>query len=137
MNPALEGESKLALVLGHVGGATSLLDASWTTPVERPHMLGQGDFLIDGRDGALHLDAFDAELRHLTRSGTTVLQRYASGPASMQAAFNSCIADFAAGVRYNRPFESSAEDNLKTLAITLALYESVSRGTVVRPEDAP
>ena len=32
--------------------------------------------------------------------------------------------------------EQPVEDNLKTLAITLASYESVSRGTVVRPEDA-
>ena len=54
-----------------------------------------------------------------------------------QGAFDSCIADFAAGVRHDRPFESSAEDNLKTLAITLATYESVSRETVVRPDDAP
>ena len=60
----------------------------------------------------------------------------AAGPMG-QGAFNSCIGDFAAGVRHDRPFESSAEDNLKTLAITLASYESVARGTAVSPADAP
>jgi len=138
VNPAIVGEDRLTLVLGHASGATSLIDASWTTPLERPTKLIQGDFLIDGRDGSLHLDAFDGELRHLDRaSGTTAVERYEPGRAMLQSAFNSCIGDFAASIRHDRPFESSAEDNLKTLAITLASYESVSRGTVVRPDDAP
>jgi predicted dehydrogenase len=142
VNPAIVGEDRLVLVLGHASGATSLLDASWAVPVERPVKLGMGDFLIEGVDGALHLDAYDAELRHVTLAGTAVLERYEGrggpgpGPAG-QAAFHSCIGDFAAGVRHDRPFESSAEDNLKTLAITLASYESVARGTAVSPDDAP
>jgi D-apiose dehydrogenase len=141
-NPAIVGEDRLFLVLGHASGATSSIDASWVVPVERPTKLHLGDFLIEGVDGALHLDAYDAELRHVTQSGTTVLERYGTstpgGAGSMgQGAFNSCIADFAAGVRHDRPFESSAEDNLKTLAITLASYESAARGTAVSPDDAP
>jgi len=40
-------------------------------------------------------------------------------------------------VRHDRPFESSAEDYLKTLAITLASYESAARGTAVTLADAP
>jgi D-apiose dehydrogenase len=142
VNPAIVGEDRLVLVLGHASGATSLLDASWAVPVERKAKLHLGDFLIEGVDGALHLDAFDAELRHVTPTGTTVLERYdgsqagGAGPLG-QGAFDSCIGDFAAGVRHDRPFESSAEDNLKTLAITLASYESVARGAVVTPADAP
>jgi len=137
VNPAIVGEDRLTLVLGHASGATSLLDASWTTPLERPVKLMQGDILIDGREGSLHLDPFDGELRYLPRGVVvSVLERYPDRP-DLQLAFNSCIGDFAAGVRFGRPFESSAEDNLKTLAITLASYESVSRGTVVRPDDAP
>ena len=74
----------------------------------------------------------------MTPGGTTVLERYeasspgAAGPLG-QGAFNSCIADFAAGVRHDRPFESDAADNLKTLAITLASYESAASGTAVTP----
>jgi predicted dehydrogenase len=137
VNPAIVGEDKVAIVLGHAGGATSLLDASWVVPRERQPRLHLGDFLIEGADGGLHLDPYDAELRLVTRQGTRVLERYADRNHPLPDAFASCIADFAAGVRYDRPFESSAEDNLKTLAITLATYESVSRGTVVSPDDAP
>jgi predicted dehydrogenase len=142
INPAIKGEDRLMLMLGHASGANSLLDASWAVPVERRTKLHLGDFLIEGVDGALHLDPFDSELRHVTTTGTTVLERYesssigAAGPTG-QGAFNSCIGDFAAGVRHDRPFESSAEDNLKTLSITLASYESVARGTAVSPADAP
>ena len=142
INPAIVGEDRLFLVMGHASGATSSIDASWAVPVERPTKLHLGDFLIEGVDGALHLDPFDAELRHVTLAGTTLLERYGgssiggAGPMG-QGAFNSCIGDFAAGVRHDRPFESSAEDNLKTLAITLASYESVARGAVVSPADAP
>jgi len=137
-NPAIVGEDRLFLVMGHASGATSSIDASWAVPIERQVALHLGDFLIEGVDGAVHLDPYDAELRHVTTSGTTVLERYepsspgGAGPLG-QGAFNSCIADFAAGVRHDRPFESSAEDNLKTLAITLASYESVARGTAVTP----
>jgi predicted dehydrogenase len=142
VNPAIVGEDRLVLVMGHASGATSLLDASWAVPVERRTKLHLGDFLIEGVDGALHLDAFDAELRHVTPKGTTVLETYGESSiggagAIGQGAFNSCIGDFAAGVRHDREFESSAEDNLKTLAITLASYESVARGAVVTPADAP
>ncbi len=55
-NPAIVGEDRLFLILGHASGATSSLDASWVIPAEKPVKLGLGDFLIEGVDGALHLD---------------------------------------------------------------------------------
>lgn len=109
-----------------------------TRPPLRAALVGCGHISVR------HIPAWqatpDAELRHVTQHGTTVLERY--GGSSIgdarpmgQGAFNSCIADFAAGVRHDRPFESSVEDNLKTLAITLASYESAARGTAVTPDD--
>ena len=69
--------------------------------------------LIEGRDGSLHLDPFDAELRHVTLDGTvTVLKRYEGAPNAYQAAFDSCIADFAAAIRHGRSFLSPGADNL-------------------------
>lgn len=137
VNPAIVGEDKIVVVLGHASGATSLIDASWVVPKERQPRMHLGDFLIEGADGGLHLDPYDAELRLVKPDGVTVLERYADREHPGPGAFESCIGDFAAGVRYGRPFESSAEDNLNTLAITLATYASASRGTVVSPSDAP
>ena len=91
--------------------------------------------MLEGRDGSLHFDQSAGELRHITNDGTSVLERYPGGPrSSIQAAFDNCIADFAAGVRWDRPFLSSGEDNLRTLAATLAAYESAATGNTVAPE---
>lgn len=131
INPAIAGEDAAVVVLTH-GGATTLLDGSWASPEEVPPPSGNGGVVLEGRDGSLHFDQSAGELRHITNDGTVVLERYA--PRSIHTAFDNCIADFAAGVRWNRPFLSSGEDNLRTLAATLAAYESAATGTTVAPE---
>ena len=140
VNPAIKGDDHALVVFGHLSGATTMIDASWASPADRQQRLGSGDMLLEGRDGSLHLDAYDAELRHIASDGTTeVLERYdeAARRRSYQEAFTSCIGDFARGVRHHEAFLSSGADNLKTLAAALAAYESASRGTVVKPDDAP
>jgi predicted dehydrogenase len=94
--------------------------------------------LLEGRDGSLHLDPFDAELRHVALDGAvTVLKRYQGAPNAYQAAFDSCIGDFAGSIRHGRAFISSGSDNLKTLAATLAAYESIRTGDSVDPGVTP
>jgi predicted dehydrogenase len=133
INPLIAGEDAAVVMLTH-GGATTLLDGSWASPEESPRPLSNGGVLLEGRDGSLHFDQSAGELRHITNAGTTVLERYPGPPRSYQAAFDNCIADFAAGVRWSRPFLSSGEDNLRTLAATLAAYESATTGTSVAPD---
>jgi predicted dehydrogenase len=138
INPLIAGEDHALVVFGHESGGTTYLDCSWASPTDREMKVGSSDMLIEGRDGSLHLDPYDAELRHITNDGVTVLKCYGGGgrQGTGSPAFTSCIADFASAVRHDRPFLSSGRDNLKTLAATLAAYESVSRGTVVSPDDA-
>ncbi|MBV9354354.1 MAG: Gfo/Idh/MocA family oxidoreductase [Chloroflexi bacterium] len=133
INPAIVGEDAAVVVLSH-GAGTTLLDGSWASPEEAPRPLGSGGVLLEGRDGSLHFDQSAGELRHITGDGTSVIERYPPPPRSIQAAFDNCIADFAGGVRGQRAFVSSAEDNLRTLAATLAAYDSVAQSTAVAPE---
>lgn len=139
VNPMIAGEDHALMVLTHTSGATSLVDCSWASPTDRQPKMGTGDMLLEGCDGSLHLDPFDAELRHVTLDGSvTVLKQYdSSGPSAYQAAFDSCIADFAGAIRHGRPFLSPAADNLKTLAATLAAYESAAQYTAVDPNLTP
>jgi len=139
VNPLIAGEDFALVVFTHKSGATSMVDCSWASPTDRRPKLGAGDMLLEGRDGSLHLDPFDAELRHIALDGTvTVLKCYdGGGPSAYQAAFDSCIADFAASIRHGRPFLSPGSDNLKTLAATLAAYESARENTVVEPDLTP
>ena len=138
VNPLIAGEDHALVVFGHTSGAYSMVDCSWASPADRRPKMGSGDMLLEGRDGSLHLDPFDAELRHVTLDGTvTALQRYEGTPNPYQAAFDSCIGDFAAAVRFGRAFLSPASDNLRTLAATLATYESIKTMTVVDPNQTP
>jgi predicted dehydrogenase len=134
VNPAILGEDWAVLVLGHVGGGTSTIDASWATPSDAPEPRREGDILVEGDNGALHFDPGALELRHARPGGVEVVQRYGTLDRAFQSAFDGCIGHFAACVRSGQPFESSAEDNLRTLAATFAAYESLERRAVVAPE---
>lgn len=131
VNPAIRGEDWALVVLGHQNRATSLLESSWATPTDTPEIRREGDILVEGETGALHLDPRSLELRLIRPSGVEVLQRYDSLDAAFQSAFNACIGHFAAAVRHGQPFESSVADNLKTLAATLAAYESIEKGQAI------
>ncbi|HEX5416830.1 MAG TPA: Gfo/Idh/MocA family oxidoreductase, partial [Chloroflexota bacterium] len=135
MNPLIKGEDWAALLLGHRGGATSLLESSWAAPGDRPELTREGDVLVEGVDGALHFDPVALELRLIRPAETGVVARYEDLGRSFQRAFDGCIGHFAAAVRYGLPFESSAEDNLRTLAATFAAYDSLEWGTVARVDE--
>lgn len=138
VNPLIEGDDHALVVFSHTSRAYSMVDCSWASPADRRPKMGAGDMLLEGRDGSLHLDPFDAELRHVTLDGTvTVLKRYEGTPNAYQAAFDSCIADFAGSIRHGRAFISPGSDNLKTLAATLAAYESIRTGEAVDPNVTP
>jgi predicted dehydrogenase len=133
VNAAIAGEDWAVVVLGHATGATSQLDGSWANDAEPPGATREGDVVVEGTDGVLHFAPHERELR-LTRPGgeTSVVARYGDVAESFQSAFDGCIGDFAAAVRTSREFESSARDNLKTLAATFAAYDSARTGEVVR-----
>src|SRR6185437_2015505 len=48
MNPLIRGEDWAALLLGHRGGATSLIESSWAAPTDLPERLREGDVLVEG-----------------------------------------------------------------------------------------
>jgi predicted dehydrogenase len=134
VNPAIAGEDWALVVLAHADGATSQLDGSWANDAEPPGPTREGDVVLEGTDGVLHVAPHERELRLVRLGGeTTVLTRYPDVAESFQRAFDGCIGDFAAAVRAGRQFESSAADNLRTLGATLAAYESARTGQVVRP----
>ncbi|HVC34815.1 MAG TPA: Gfo/Idh/MocA family oxidoreductase [Chloroflexota bacterium] len=125
VNPAIVGEDWAVLVLGHVGGATSVIESSWATPTDAPAIRREGDILLEGVDGALHFDATTLELRLVRSARVEVIARYTSLDRAFQSAFDGCIGHFAAALRHDQPFESPVEDNLRTLGATLAAYDSL------------
>ena len=128
----ITGEDMALVVLVHAGGATSSHDASWVTPGGPPEQ-PQHECVAEGRDGVLHYSERTGELRAIDAREARVLARYPEWMETNQQAFTACIGHFARAVRRDEPFDSSARDNLRTLAATLAAYDSVATGQVVRP----
>ncbi len=134
INPAIAGEDVALLVLTHSGGVTTCLDHSWGTAPERPEQRRrEGNLLIEGRDGSYRFDDEPGVLVRLGLDGDeAVIGRYKATGDPFLAAFAGCIGHFAACLRTGAPFESPAEDNLRTLAATLAAYDSAAGNQVVR-----
>lgn len=133
INPALAGEDVVQLLLNHAGGVTSLMDHSWGTAPERPESRRrEGNLLIEGRDGSFRFDDEPGHLVRLTLDGREeIIGHYKVAGDPFLAAFAGCIGHFAASLRQGTPFESELDDNLRTLAVTLAAYESAAANQVV------
>lgn len=125
------GEDMALVILGHAGGVTSSHDASWVTPGGSPDD-EYHTWRAEGRDGALDFSQRTGELRLIDARAVRVLDRYPDWVTPHQQAFTACLGHFAHAVRSGEPFRSSARDNLRTLAATLAAYDSVTSGQVVR-----
>lgn len=131
INPALAGEDWAVVILRHMAGGTSMIESSWASPADPDEPRREGDILLEGRDGSLHFDPATLELRLVRSTGIEVLERYGDLGESFQAAFTGCIGHVAAAIRTGAAFESSAADNLRTLAATLASYDSLRHGDAV------
>jgi predicted dehydrogenase len=132
----IQGEDMALVVLGHQRGVTSSHDASWVTPGGAPGDAAYA-WRVEGRDGALDYSAATGELRLIDGREARVLERYPDWTTPHQQAFIACIGHFAHAVRCDEPFWSPARDNLRTLAATLAAYDSVASGQAVRPPTIP
>jgi predicted dehydrogenase len=131
VNPAIIGEDWAVLLNGHVGGATSLVESSWANSTDSPTIRREGDILLEGAEGALHFDPTTLTLRLIRPDEITTVAQYDSLDRAFQQAFDACLGHFARAVRLGEPFESPADDNLKTLAATLAAYDSLERKAAV------
>lgn len=134
LNPVIAGEDVALLVLSHAGGVTTLLDHSWgSAPERRERRRRDGNVLVEGRDGSYRFDDEEGVLARLDLDGDeTVIGRYKEAGDPFLAAFAACLGHFAACLRAGAPFESEIADNLRTLAVTLAAYESARTNQVVR-----
>lgn len=133
------GEDVATVVLSHEGGCVTILELSFSSVVERdchPQTLA----LVEAERGSLEL-APDYELRVTTEAGTRV-ERCAprdytwADPAYavVHASMVPCLTNLAASLRGEAVAETPADDNLRTLQLMAAAYESAARGAAVALE---
>lgn len=133
LNPVIRGEETGQVFFRFANGATAIWDANRYNEVESPSpRYTFGQMRIDAMGGHLTLDT-EANLRvkPLGQPGYNVEYEHRdvnfAGDCvyALQRHFVDCMHSGA-------EFESHGEDYLKTLAVVEAVYESASRGEVVR-----
>lgn len=125
----IRGEDMATVLLGMAGGATVTCEISYATRMEHERF-PQTFVFVEGALGSVEL-ATDYWLRTTTAAGTFACRypppRYAwADPAYdvVHASIVPCHADLLAALQGVKPAETTAEDNLKTLALVFAAYES-------------
>jgi len=133
VNPRVRGEDVATMLLGHEGGATSVVDCSYASRLPRenfPETLLE----IEGADGSLRLDA---GYRLTVHAGGETRVIDASPPVlswaerpwhNVQESVLAIERHFVACLRDGREPETSGADNLRTLALVEAAYDSASDG---------
>lgn len=138
INPAIKGEDVATMLLAHAGGATSIVDCSYATR-RTPETFPQTLIEVDGTGGTLRLDAGFALETHvggtITREDLSPkLLPWAERPwhviqdsvLRIQQHFVQCLHD-------GTPPETSGADNLRTLALVEAAYQSAAQGRTLDP----
>lgn len=135
VNPEIKGEDVATAVLQH-GDITCICDMSYASRLEHERF-PETYVLIEGERGSLELGP-DYWIRCTTDQGTLAKRypppRYAwADPAYdlVHASIVPCNANILAALTGGSPAETSGADNLKTVQLVFAAYESAATGNVV------
>lgn len=136
VNPAIRGEDVATMLLTHESGMTTVADCSYATR-RRPETFPETLLEIDGGAGTLRLEAgyrltIDTAQGSETLNADAPLLDWAERPwhvvqqsvAAIQSDFVACLAE-------GRSPETAGADNLKTLELVEAAYQSAATGRTV------
>ncbi|MGO9111096.1 MAG: Gfo/Idh/MocA family protein [Thermoguttaceae bacterium] len=136
VNAAIRGEDVATVMLGMAGGATVVCELSYATRMERERFPETFAF-VEGELGSIELGP-DCWIRVTTKAGTHARRcpppRYAwADPAYevVHASIVACQANLLAALRGKQPAETTVEDNMRTLGLVFAAYESARTGRVI------
>lgn len=133
----IKGEDVATVMMRMDSGATVTCNMSYASPVEHDRF-PETFIFIEGENGSIEL-APDFWLRVTTKAGTRARRvpppffkwadaRYALVHSSIVA----CNADLLRALQTNTPPETSGEDNLKTMKLVFASYDSAARDQVIQ-----
>jgi predicted dehydrogenase len=131
VSPHVKGEDLATLVLDF-DGLHAVVERNYgargqpAPPMVTELMVIEGELgaLFVELDGTIRIEIDTPERRETLRPNVDLLDAY---PRSYGAAIRHFVENYRAGT----PFETDIADNLKTLAVTLAAYDSVETGDAV------
>ena len=131
VNPGIRGEDVATVLMGHAGGVTSIVDCSYATILPQENF-PQTMIEIDGDKGTLRLTQ-DYVLTIATREGSETvdvsppLLPWAERPwHNIQESVFNIQRHFIDCLEKNMDAETSGDDNLRTLALVYAAYDSAA-----------
>lgn len=143
VNPTIKGEDVATVMMEMGDGIVVTCEMSYSSPVE--HDRFPETFVhIECEHGAIELAA-DYSVRVTKRGEGTHVQRckpprYAWADPEydlVHASIVPCNADMLRALQTDTPAETSGDDNLNTVRLVYASYESAATGKVIVPETAP
>jgi predicted dehydrogenase len=136
----IQGEDVATVLLGMRSGATVTCEMSYASRVEHDRFPETYVF-VEGEHGSLELGP-DYWIRVTTEQGTLARRhappRYPWADPRYELAQSSgvaCNANLLGALQGRHPAETTAEDNLETLRLVFACYESARTGEAVRLAD--
>ncbi|MEW5815832.1 MAG: Gfo/Idh/MocA family oxidoreductase [Spirochaetota bacterium] len=137
VSPLCKGEDRALLIL-ELDGIKGIIDISWATieggesPFSRSEQM-----TLEGDEGTIELLPHREDcLRLTTRNKSRQYSTFkGSSEEAYQASFTAAQTHFIECLREGRIPETAAGDNYKSLAVTLAAYESAARNQVIQMDD--
>lgn len=133
----IRGEDVATVMLQMRSGATVVVEMGYAENALERDRFPETSIFIEGSDGSLEL-APDFWIRVTTRSGTHIRRvpppRYAwANPAYdvVHSSIAACHANLLAGLRGDAPAETTGHDNLETVRLVFASYDSAATGRAV------
>jgi predicted dehydrogenase len=134
VSPLYKGEDRALLTL-EVGGVIGLIDISWATVGRGASSSQLERMTLEGDEGTIELLPDQGDILRVTTK-REAWQRPAfdvKPEEAYQASYTAAQRDFIECLREGRLPETVASDNLKTLAATMAAYESAAKNQVIHP----
>ena len=131
-----KGEDRAYITLD-VSGVSCLLDLSWSTISNKSHTNLLEEVTIEGEQGTIELIPEQGNIMRVTTKKESWEQSVinCSAEEAYQASYTAAHQHFIECLRANKSPETIAEDNIKTFAATLAVYESAKDNRVINMGD--
>ncbi len=134
----VEGEDAAILQLEFADAMIGIIDISWSSAIATERRLSRGQIdplLIEGESGTIVLDPFQKNPWKTIKTSGEILcdppEQHGTPAEVYQQSYFNTQSHFVECMKSNRPAENEAVDNLKTLAIVMAAYESAEKRTVI------
>ena len=138
VHPDIRGEDVATVMMRLVDGASVVCNMAYAENFLERDRFPETYVFVEGEKGSVELGP-DYWIRVTTAQGTHARRhappRYEwADPAYdvVQASIVSCCANLLEGLRGGKGMETTGEDNLKTVGLVFAAYESAQRGMVIQ-----